>query len=70
MTDNLFLEQVAMPRQITLCIRCKRGIQIYLGEGDGSVYETSKLRQHPWCYTCGSKLEGLVYVPLLRDDSR
>jgi hypothetical protein len=44
-----------MPDTLTLCGRCRRGVLVYLGSGDQSVYQPSETRPIGWCYVCGAK---------------
>lgn len=52
----------AIPPVIYLCSRCKRGLNVFLGVGDTTVYEPTLSRPHAWCYTCSSKNVGIKYV--------
>jgi len=58
------------PDSLYLCGRCKRGVLVFLGTGDETVYEPSATRPHAWCYVCGAR-DGICheYVLVLRDSN-
>jgi len=44
-----------VPPRLYLCGRCKRGVLVFLGIGDETLYEPTKARPRAWCFVCGSK---------------
>jgi DNA-directed RNA polymerase subunit RPC12/RpoP len=59
------------PDRLYLCGRCKRGILVFLGTGNETVFEPTANRPYAWCYVCGSKQKGIAYrrVLVLRGSS-
>lgn len=52
------------PERLFICGRCKRGVLVFLGAGDSTVYRPSADRRAPWCYVCGSRQGGAEYTLL------
>lgn len=53
----------ALPATIRVCNRCKRGILVFLGQGDGHPYVPTPDRAEPWCYVCSDHGDpGVAYV--------
>ena len=50
-----------LPPAVELCPRCRRGVLIFLGIGDGHPFTQSGDRPDGWCYVCGFKGRGVVY---------
>jgi hypothetical protein len=48
-----------VPPRIYLCrsrrCRVRGSVLVFLGQGEGSLFEPSPERPTSWCYTCGTK---------------
>lgn len=60
----------SLPDVLYVCDRCKRGIVVFLGTGDSSVYEPHKNRPDAYCYVCNNNEPGVRYTRIQEDDGR
>lgn len=60
-----------LPDTLCICDRCKRGILIFLGQGDGHPYVQTAARPESWCYTCSDGgAPGVPYTRMASTEER